>query len=433
MEDFVPVHNQRRVAHVIPDPGGGGIYTFYTAGFGRSNAKQFCCVAIDANPFSMRRHDSSSSHNALPPSLSHYLAVAREAHARAVATGVDIIETCDWPLGFVPAVIEQRMPYIVQCHGSMGQIAGHDTQEGAELEEALVQLVEPQLLRYAHRMQTYSYANKRFWEEATGRSVEMIRPAFPLPPLPGNAGIDDVGRAFGRLQRWKGPHILCEAIRLLGSRAPQIHWYGGVKSWKSGDCPADRRLARDFPGVWGESFHHRNAIPRDEVFHLQASALFNVIPSTWDVFNFTAVESMAAARPTIVSTGAGASELIVDGENGFTFENENAQALAAVLDRVLSMPEARRREIGSAGRETIRVELDPVRIAEQRAAAYEEAILSFQAGPPKTPHDWLNSLLSSRPGENAGFGAFLSPVPLRAMARHMGQRMLVKLYGKESG
>ncbi|MBY0227562.1 MAG: glycosyltransferase [Hyphomicrobium sp.] len=417
---------------LLPDLGSGGIHSFYAPSLAGNLIEALHPNAIDADPFTRTLDDTNNHLPLFPRTLSRYLAVANDAYVRGLAKGADILEVCDWPLGFVPAVLEQRIPYIVQCHGSMGQLAEHDPQQGADLEQALVQLIEPQLLRCAHRVQTYSRANQRFWEHVTGRAVDMIRPAFPLPQLPSDLAIENVGRVFGRLQRWKGPHILCEALRLLESRGPQIRWHGGVKPWASGEWPADRRLAVDFPGVWGVSLHHAPAIPREHVFALQATAMFNVVPSTWDVFNFTAVESMAAARPTIVSTGAGASELIIDGENGFTFEAGSAKALAAVIDRVLSMPERRRREIGAAGRETIRIDLDPARIAEQRLAAYDEAIRSFHASRPQKPNDWLIRMLKSEPNASCGFEALLDPVPLRAMGGHFARRVAKKLLAKSS-
>ncbi|MGE3914218.1 MAG: hypothetical protein AB7F78_00855 [Hyphomicrobiaceae bacterium] len=285
------------LAILLPDSGGGGINTFYAPYLlGNKGAFQRS-IAIDANPFAHQLDVDADHLPILPPPLNIYLAVARDAYARALESKADVLETCDWPLSFAPAVLEQRAPYIVQCHGSMGQIAEYDPQEGAGLLEAIVQLIEPQLLQCAHRIQTSTHANQSFWERTTGRSVQLIRPAFALPPLPSDLTVQPIGRAFGRLQRWKGPHILCEALVRLGKHAPQIDWHGGVKPWGSGDWPADRRIATDFPGVFGVSFHHRPAIPRDEVLKLQASALFNVIPSTWDVFNFTAVESMAARVP----------------------------------------------------------------------------------------------------------------------------------------
>lgn len=417
---------ETKIAILLPDAGGGGIGTFYASYLREAIVADQESLAISADPFAFPNGGDRLNTACLPASLTNYLAVAQSAYDHARRAGADILETCDWPLGFVPAVVEQRMPYIVQCHGSLGQIAEHDPQVGGELAEAFVQLIEPLLLRSAHRIQTSTVANRRFWERATGRSVDMIRPAFSLPILPNVVSIDPIGRVFGRLQRWKGPHILCEALRLLEGRAPQIEWFGSVKPWASGDWPADRQLAADFPSVWGVSLHHRPAIRREQVFALQASALFNVVPSTWDVFNFTAVESMAAARPTIVSTGAGASELIIEGENGFTFENGNAEALADVIDRVLSMTESRRREIGAAGRKTIQVQLNPARIGEQRAAAYEEAIRSFHESPPQKPHEWLVRMLTPQPGARPDFNSFLDPVPLRAMGKHMARRIANK-------
>jgi glycosyltransferase involved in cell wall biosynthesis len=414
------------LAILLPDRGGGGIGTFYAPHFDVKDYGSLRSTAIDANPFAVASGDRTFNGSAFPPSLIHYLDVARHAYARGVESGADVLETCDWPLGFVPAVVEQRIPYVVQCHGSMGQIAEHDPQSGSQLAEALVQLIEPQLLRAAHRLQTLSRSNQALWERKTGRSVTLIRPAFKPPPLPADVSLEAVGRTFGRLQRWKGPHILCEALQRLGLKAPRIEWYGGVKPWGTGDWPADRRLAEDYPTVWGSKLVHKAPLPRNQVFALQASALFNLVPSTWDVFNFTAVEAMAAARPTVISTGAGASELIVDGQNGFVFENGDSEGLAAVIDRLLAMPEAERRKIGRAGRETIAVELAPDLIMRQRLEAYEEAIRSFHDSPPPRPDDWLVSLLTPGPKSFSNFDALLDPVPLRTIGEHMVRRILDK-------
>lgn len=414
-----------KLSVLSPDDGGGGIATFY-AQFNSSNVDELKIEVISADPFRQRNLEFPVWQT-LPFILQQMLAAAEAGFAEALVEPCGILEVCDWPLGFVPAVIGQRVPYIVQCHGSLGQLAEHDPQVGGELAETFVQLIEPLLLRSAHRIQTYSVANQRFWERTTGRRIDMIRPAFSLPILPSIESIDPVGRVFGRLQRWKGPHILCDALRLLEGLAPQVEWFGRAKPWASGEWPADRRLAAVFPDIWGVNLHHRPAIPREHVFTLQSSALFNVVPSTWDVFNFTAVESMAAARPTIVSTGAGASELIIDGENGFTFENGNAEALADVIDRVLSMSESRRREIGAEGRKTIQIELDPARIGEQRVAAYEEAIRSFHESPPEKPHEWLVRMLTPQPSAGPDYNSFLDPVPLRAMGKHIARRIVNKV------
>ena len=47
-------------------------------------------------------------------------------------------------------------------------------------------------------------------------------------------------------------------------------------------------------------------------------------PSIEDTFNLAVLEAMANRKPCIVSTNAGASEIIKDGQNGFIFEIKNA-------------------------------------------------------------------------------------------------------------
>lgn len=430
---------------------GGGIMRFYQC-LAPELAKRGCRIrvfegsAFNAGPG--RRHDVQDGveteglsvaglHRALGdfpqlspvPGLRRAVAAAHALHDQAEkCDSADVVETSDFGLLGIPgAVTAPGIPWVTQMHGSMGQIAEHDPQRGHEVEAAFVHLLEPQLIAAAHRVQSYSRQNARFWEDMTGRPVAMIRPAFALPDLPDDPGILETGAAFGRLQRWKGPHILAAALERLGPAAPVVDWYGNVKPWGSGEWPADRRLAADFPDVWGTRLRHHPAVPREAVARLQARALFNVVPSTWDVFNFTAVESMAAARPTIVSSGAGASELIVDGENGFLFENGQADALAAAIERVLALPERRRREIGRAGRETVRVELDPGRIAEQRLAAYEEAIRAFQATRPPRLNPWLVDFLTPRTGQETDPGGMLESIPMRTITAHMKDRALRRL------
>lgn len=426
-----------KVVLISPDSGGGGIYRFYNdLLIGLASLAE--CQTIIADPFEFvpaADETNDAGMRALPglllralPRMLRMITVAQAAWDRAARLEPDIIEVCDWPLGFVPAVLAQSMPYVVQCHGSMGQIADHDPQHGQELEEAMPQLIEPPLLQAAHRVMAYSAANADFWRAMTGRPVGMIYPAYALPPEQALSDtISDKGAVFGRLQRWKGPHILCGALELLGARAPVIEWSGDAKPWDSSDWPADRRLAADYPAIWGTHLRHRPAVSRDTVARGQASALFNVVPSTWDTFNFTAVESMGAARPTIVSSGAGASELIVDGENGFLFENEDPSSLAAAIDRVMTLSDRRRQEIGRAGRETIGRKLDPSTIAEQRLAAYAEAGAAFRDAPPPRPNQWLQDLLCPAYGAAADPGILLDLVPVRAAAGHVRDRILQKL------
>jgi hypothetical protein len=150
------------------------------------------------------------------------------------------------------------------------------------------------------------------------------------------------------------------------------------------------------------------------------------VPSTWDVFNFTAVEAMASGRPTIISTGAGAHELIEDGQNGYVFPSGNAEGLASTIDRVLAASPAQQAEIGRAAQATIRRELDPPTIAAQRVAAYRSTIDAFRNRRPAV-HKTLGEMCRPKDRASAGDDAsFLHQVPLRTLVRHVMGRLRKK-------
>lgn len=62
---------------------------------------------------------------------------------------------------------------------------------------------------------------------------------------------------------------------------------------------------------------------QDNIQNFYSSIDCLVAPSLEDTFNLAVLEAMANQKPCIVSTNAGASEIIKDGENGFIFEVKN--------------------------------------------------------------------------------------------------------------
>ena len=279
------------------------------------------------------------------------------------------------------------------------------------------------MLSVTSSVQTFSRANAAFWRAETGRDVAAIHPAWSSPSLP-EACRGERSRSCRRPPATlEGPRHSLRGAQATGRQSAPVSI--GLAVTPSGvrrDNYTSTHLARTFPDVWGKMLCHHPQISPVEVMRRQASALFNIVPSTWDVFNFTAVEAMASGRPAIVSTGAGASELIEDGVNGFLFANEDADALAETIERVTSATPTRLVEIGLEGRNTVRKALDPKTIAAQRVAAYQAAIGAFQAQRPAPVVGWLGAVC--RPSEAAGTDmTFLENLPLRALAKHVAGRI----------
>jgi glycosyltransferase involved in cell wall biosynthesis len=365
---------------------------------------------------------------AAAPGLRRHLAAAWAMWEQAgYGEGCDVVEACDWGLLFVPPAVQAASPLIVQCHGSVGQIAVHDPITGEETQNLLVRLIEHAVLAAAQSIQTSSCANAAFWQAETGRGVTMIRPAWTQRAAAAREEPGSRGLVVGRVQRWKGPDILCAALQRLGNRVPVIDWVGRDTAWGARESSTATHLSRAFPSVWGQRISHCLPEAPQEIARRHATALFNLVPSTWDVFNFTAVEAMASGRPTIVSTGAGASELIEDGVNGYLFGAGDADALAAALDRLLGERPMRLATIGQAARETVRTVLNPNVIAAQRVAAYRSVIDAFQRHPPSPAAGWLGDICRPTEPSRGNEMAFLDHLPLRTIAAHVLERSCNKV------
>lgn len=361
------------------------------------------------------------------PLLRRLLAGAWAMHEQAAhGEGYDAVEATDWGLLFMPWVVESRLASTVQLHGSAGQIDSHDPVGGEEAQGAMLRLLERMAISRATEVQGYSQLNVQFWQSQLGRPVTRILPAWKsLAPPERGLSRSDRGLVVGRVQKWKGPQALCEALRLLGTRAPAIDWVGRDMPYGPHGGTMAQHLKSNWPDVWGRQLVHVGQAPAAETLQRQARARFVIVPSEWDTFNFTCVEAMAAGTPVICSTGAGASELIEDGVNGFIFEKHDAQSLARALDRFLSMGEASSAQMARAGQLTVQRVLDPQKNARLRLTAYEDAVVK-PALPPLPSDDWLR--LATAPSDRDKESLeFLNLVPLRGLMKYTAGRLVRKL------
>jgi hypothetical protein len=365
------------------------------------------------------------AHLAATPLLQRLLAAAWAAHEKAKEAGsCDVIEVADFPLLALPHVLAPLAPTVIQCHGSYGQISMNDPSPGHEFDGAVSLTLETAAIRLATATQTYSLANAHYWATQSSTKVACLRPAWCGAPVDGRIGNNGNISVFGRIQRWKGPQVLCEALRLL-SGTPPVVWHGRDVAMSAKGASTDAWLRASFPDIWGSRITTTSPVPSPEVASIQSRSKLNLVPSTWDVFNFTVVEAMHSGRPVVCSDGAGASELIEDGITGFVYDGTSQKALAAVLERALAFPEERLVEIGMNAREHIAIELNPHKIAKERITAYEAAIEANKQPRPHIP-EWVKQI--AMPREPGGDGlAFLEQQPLKKLVRHVGKRMLRKL------
>lgn len=395
-----------------------------------SGSSATCDGAIELFTLETRRYLSClkafDRYSAAPLLQAHLAAAWAMWEQTDFGKDCDIIEATDWGLSFIPPVIDGRVPCIAQMHGSIGQIDFYDPVVGQAVDGTLARLIERSAATYCCKVQTHSAANASFWSHETGRPVEVIRPAWrPSAAIGQNDGsISDRAVVIGRIQRWKGPHVLCDALERMG-RPLFIDWFGRDTVFEKFGEMTGEYLNRRYPKIWGQRLIPHGEISPREVAARQASALINIVPSSWDVFNFTAVEAMSSGRPLICSSGAGASELIEHGANGFVFAAEDSASLANTIETVLSLSPSRLKEIGQAAREAVQVALAPDRVADQRIASYQQAINSYATKPVSIP-GWVRA--TCLPGcQSVDEFSFLDHFPLRQIVHYATRRTGKKL------
>jgi glycosyltransferase involved in cell wall biosynthesis len=363
-------------------------------------------------------------YNAIPE-LQRHLAAAWTAWEQVNGgKGYDVVETTDWGMLFVPWIISYNSPpTVVQLHASIGQINFYDPQVDTQLQSILIRLLETSLLAVADELQTYSQSNARAWRDLLNRDITYIPPALSADNT--DLSTESLnGLAVGRIQYWKGPTILCEALQLLSEKAPTIDWVGRDMVYRESGASMTAYLTQTYPDIWGNKVRPLGTFSLEETRRLQAKAKFMVVPSIWDVFNYTCVEGMAQGQIVLCSRGAGAADLITDGVNGFTFAANDAKALAESVDALLSLTTAQQKQMRKAAQQTILGKLAPAQIAKARIQAYENLLCRGKFS--LHPNTWLLDAVSPSQHSEENSLAFLDNLPLKQLSNYLLNRGLKK-------
>jgi len=83
-----------------------------------------------------------------------------------------------------------------------------------------------------------------------------------------------------------------------------------------------------------ERVRFRGAVSEDELRDAYSAADVFVFPNWPQTWGLAVFEAMASGTPSVVSTGAGASEILVDGENALLFQPGRPEEIVACLKRL---------------------------------------------------------------------------------------------------
>lgn len=336
--------------------------------------------------------------------------------------GFDIIECTDFGLGFIPWLIEHHKPVITRLHGSSGQIALHENEELHTFSGHLFQSAELGILPLSDVLLTYSIANQKAWNGLLKTdSVKYIPPVYNLDlESTENKKRGDFGLVTARIQKWKGPAELCQAAELMTVNC-RIDWVGRDVAFNN-YLSTKSYLAKTYPSVFNKRVHFLPAKLHSEVSSLQKLAKFGLVPSTWDMFNFTTAEFMSAGTPVICSDGAGSSDLIVHGQNGFKYEAGDVKALANCIEQIQHLGIEAYHKISEATQQTIASLLSAAKLTPENMAIYS----SIENSKPVLSNRFFDEMY--RPSKQQHhISELLEKQPLKELAKYLVKRAYQKI------
>jgi glycosyltransferase involved in cell wall biosynthesis len=215
---------------------------------------------------------------------------------------------------------------------SAGRIRSRDAARDARRDDEI---------RTADFFHANSLVTARSLEEAGVAPDRIITVPLGAPPALSDADLpqEPPGAPLvlfvGNVAVHKGAHHLLEAWARLGPRMDaRLELYG---SWA---------LPKELHPYPSGSVVERGKVPHAAVLAAMREASVLVLPSVCDGFGMVAAEAMAQGLPVICSSNAGASQLVVEGKNGFVVPPANPEVLADRLAWCISHP----KELHTMGR-----------------------------------------------------------------------------------
>jgi len=202
--------------------------------------------------------------------------------------------------------------------------------------------------------------------------------AFETPadgaPVRADLGIASdrpVVTVLGRLEPWKGQHVLVEAIPAVLEAVPEavFLFVGGPAVNKPDYGPGLEARCREL----GVADHVRfTGIRRDVPAVLAATDILALPTVTPEPFGLTVIEAMAAGRPVVATAAGGPLDTVLDGKTGLLVRPDDPADLAEKLARLLGDPD-RARAMGHRARERAFAEFSVDRVAREVTEVLEEA------------------------------------------------------------
>ncbi|HEY41338.1 MAG TPA: glycosyltransferase family 1 protein [Dehalococcoidia bacterium] len=218
----------------------------------------------------------------------------------------------------------------------------------------------------------------------TSGDVAVISPGVDIHtfrPLESGESRMDIGLperyilCLSRIDSNKGHDLLLNAFSLVCKSVPDIHLViGGGSTSKAG--PTELEVLANMKRIIAEKkmekqVHITGYIPDEHLVAAYRQAEMFVLPSIFEPFGMTALESMACGRPVVASRLGGIREVVTSEESGLLVDPADPAEFSTAIIRLLNdKPLAGR--ISEQGREIVRERYSWEAIAVRHIEFYEK-------------------------------------------------------------
>ena len=248
------------------------------------------------------------------------------------AFNFDVIECSDYG-GLGLFVADPLLPpVVIMCHSMLTQLSEHEFYNPDE-NLSIIRFLEMNAIQQADGIICHSPKNaeeitKTFNKKALYATAPWINET--------RHGLSNSKITFliaSRLQVCKGALIMAETLKALQQEHPDINvvWIGDDTYTAPEGSTVSKYLKKKFPSVWQKSFLWKKGVPRKELLENMDNSAVIIIPSTWETFNYVALEAANRKKAMIITQQAGVSSLFIAGKEILLTDANNIQTIADAM------------------------------------------------------------------------------------------------------
>ncbi len=205
----------------------------------------------------------------------------------------------------------------------------------------------------------YPYLDPGDWRRPSRAEIGAVKAKF------GVGGDDRVLLVVARMDPVKNQDVAIRAMARVARRHPEARLMlvgnGSFTSSQRGGLrhPKATIWREQLKGLAGALRLGEKVVFTGHVTHAELNALYGIaeavlVPSRIEGFNLTPVEGWLHKKPCIVSNGAGSSELVQDGVNGYAFSSGREEEFSDKVSQLLESGD-QARKMGENGAMTARL------------------------------------------------------------------------------